>query len=141
MLDHSCQVQRHAHTERGHDRRNAIGRRRGTSACSGVAEGRFWEPAYGRGAIANVLRAHGHHVVCTDLVDYGADPTAIYGVDFLRTTKVPDDVDCIVTNPPVKLINDFIGSRAPALLARRHAVASGTVGIGTTVVGLGRTGA
>ena len=32
---------------------------------------RVWEPAAGRGAIANVLRAHGHDVIAQDLVDYG----------------------------------------------------------------------
>src|SRR5215471_8291912 len=73
----------------------------------------FWrcratrEPACGRGAIANVLRAHGHRVVCSDLIDYGADPSAIHGVDFLKTTKVPDGVGCIVTNPPYMLANEF----------------------------------
>jgi hypothetical protein len=32
---------------------------------------RIWEPAAGRGAIAKVLREHGHEVVATDLADYG----------------------------------------------------------------------
>jgi len=73
-----------------------------------LPRGAIWEPACGRGAIANVLRAHGHRVICTDLVDYGADSTAIYGVDFLRTTELPADVDCILTNPPFKIINKFI---------------------------------
>ena len=73
-----------------------------------LPRGAIWEPACGRGAIANVLRAHGHRVICTDLVDYGADSTAIYGVDFLRTTELPADVGCILTNPPFKIINKFI---------------------------------
>ena len=72
-----------------------------------LPRGAIWEPAYGRGAIANVLRAHGHHVVCSDLIDYGTDPTAIHGMDFLKTTKVPDGVGCIVTNPPYMLANEF----------------------------------
>jgi superfamily II DNA or RNA helicase len=33
--------------------------------------GRIWEPACGRGAISEVLEAHGHTVVSTDLVDRG----------------------------------------------------------------------
>jgi hypothetical protein len=70
--------------------------------------GAIWEPACGRSAIANVLRAYGHRVVCTDLIDYGTDPNAIYGVDFLKTTELPDGVGCILTNPPFKLINNFI---------------------------------
>ena len=109
MLDHSCQVQRHPHAERGHDLYE-------TPAVAVEAllrvlplpRGAIWEPACGRGAIANVLRAHGHRVICTDLVDYGADSTAIYGVDFLRTTELPADVGCILTNPPFKIINKFI---------------------------------
>jgi hypothetical protein len=107
MLDHSCQVQRHAHAERGHDLYEtpsvaveALLRVLGLPTV-------IWEPAYGRGAIANVLRAHGHHVVCSDLIDYGTDPTAIHGMDFLKTTKVPDGVGCIVTNPPYMLANEF----------------------------------
>jgi hypothetical protein len=73
MLDHSCQAQRHAHAERGHDLYE-------TPSVAVKALLRvlrlptvIWEPAYGRGAIANVLRAHGHHVVCSDLIDYGTD--------------------------------------------------------------------
>jgi hypothetical protein len=69
--------------------------------------GAIWEPACGRGAIAGVLRAHGHAVVCTDLVDYGADPTATYGVDFLKTTEMPAGAASIVTNPPYMIANEF----------------------------------
>ena len=109
MLDHSCQVQRHPHAERGHDlyETPAVA----VEALLRVLElrsGAIWEPACGRGAIANVLRARGHCVVCTDLVDYDADRTAIYGVDFLKTTGLPPGVTTIVTNPPFKSANDFI---------------------------------
>ena len=109
MLDHSCQAQRHAHAERGHDLYEtpsvAV---EALLRVLALPRGAIWEPACGRGAIANVLRAHGHRVICTDLVDYGADSTAIYGVDFLRTTELPADVGCILTNPPFKIINKFI---------------------------------
>src|SRR5215468_535558 len=109
MLDHSCQAQRHSHAERGHDLYE-------TPAVAveallrvlALPSGAIWEPACGRGAIANVLRAHGHRVVCSDLINYDTDPTAIYGVDFLKTTELPADVGCILTNPPFKLINKFI---------------------------------
>ena len=108
MLDHSCQAQRHSHAERGQDLYE-------TPAVAVEAllrvlvlpSGTIWEPACGRGAIANVLRAHGYRVVCSDLIDYGADPSAIQGVDFLKTTEVPDGVGCIVTNPPYMLANEF----------------------------------
>ena len=108
MLDHSCQVQRHTHAERGHDLYEtpsvAV---EALLRVLALPKGSVWEPACGRGAIANVLRAHGRHVVCGDLIDYGTDPTAIYGMDFLKTTKVPDGVGCIVTNPPYILANEF----------------------------------
>ena len=108
MLDHSCQAQRHAHAERGHDLYEtpsvAV---EALLRVLALSRGSVWEPACGRGAIANVLRAHGHHVVCSDLIDYGTDPTAIHGMDFLKTTKVPDGVACIVTNPPYMLANEF----------------------------------
>ena len=42
-------------------------------------------------------------VVATDLVDYGTDPTAFYGQDFLKATELPDGIGAIVTNPPYKL--------------------------------------
>ena len=109
MLDHSCQVQRHSHAERGHDLYE-------TPAVAVEAllrvlplpTGAIWEPACGRGAIANVLRAHGQEVVCSDLFDYGTDPSAIYGMDFLKITKVPDGVGCIMTNPPYMFANEFV---------------------------------
>src|SRR5262249_46930029 len=34
-------------------------------------DGPIWEPACGPGAIVRVLRAAGHRVIATDLVDYG----------------------------------------------------------------------
>lgn len=108
-LDHSCQVQRHPLVDRGHDLYETP-----SAAVEALLRvlplpaGAVWEPACGRGAIANVLRAHGHRVVCTDLVDYGADPTAIYCVDFLQTTELPPGVTTIVTNPPYSIANEFV---------------------------------
>jgi hypothetical protein len=97
MLDHSCQVQRHTLAERGHD----------PETPAVAVEAPIWEPACGRGAIANILRAHGHRVVCTDLIDYGIS-TAICGMDFLKTSELPPGVSTILTNPPYKLANEFV---------------------------------
>ena len=141
MLDHSCQAQRHAHAERGHDLYEtpsvAV---EALLRVLALPRGAIWEPACGRGAIANVLRAHGHHVVCSDLIDYGTDPTAIYGMDFLKTTKVPDGVGCILTNPPYMITNKFIDHALElcpnVVMLLRLAFA----GIGTAIVGPGRTG-
>jgi hypothetical protein len=71
---------------------------------------RVWEPACGRGAIVNVLRAAGHEVIATDLVNYGLPitPPGYWGVDFLMESKPPVGCECIVTNPPFKLAEEFV---------------------------------
>ena len=66
----------------------------------------LWEPAAGRGAIVNVLRAAGHAVLASDLVDYG-EPTHFARRDFLME-RLPDEVEAIITNPPFKLVNEFV---------------------------------
>ena len=68
---------------------------------------RIWEPCAGRGAIVDVLRAHGHEVLASDLVDYG-NPTHFTRRDFLMERKTPDGCQAIVTNPPFKLANEFV---------------------------------
>jgi hypothetical protein len=67
---------------------------------------RIWEPACGPGSIVNVLRAAGHEVIGSDLVDYG-DPTHFYRRDFLME-PLPKGCEAIVTNPPFKLAAPFI---------------------------------
>ena len=67
---------------------------------------RIWEPAAGRGAIVNVLRAAGHEVLASDLVDYG-DPTHFARRDFLMEHE-PDGCQAVVTNPPYKLAEAFV---------------------------------
>jgi hypothetical protein len=68
---------------------------------------RLWEPAAGRGAIVNVLRAAGHEVLASDLVDYG-DPTHFARRDFLMEHKAPDGCEGIITNPPFRLAGEFV---------------------------------
>lgn len=63
---------------------------------------RIWEPACGKGHIAEVLRSAGYEVLATDLIDRG------YGIprrDFLLEVT-PFDGD-IITNPPYKLATEF----------------------------------
>lgn len=67
----------------------------------------LWEPACGPGAIVNVLRAAGHTVLGSDLVDYG-NPTCFHGRDFLFERKAPEKCEGIVTNPPFKLAGEFV---------------------------------
>ena len=67
-----------------------------------------WEPAAGRGAIAQVLRDAGHTVVCSDIVER-CFPLDLVG-DFLEHQSAPSGAECIVTNPPYnrKLLNEFV---------------------------------
>jgi hypothetical protein len=107
-LDHSCQVQRAPLSERGDDvyftppvavppmlQRVKLPRR-------------LWECACGDGTgILDVLRAHGHEVIGSDLVDYGR-PDCFWRRDFLFERKVPNGCKGIITNPPFKLTEEFV---------------------------------
>jgi hypothetical protein len=106
-LDHSCQVQRHPLAERGNDLYE-------TPAVAVEAllrverlPHRLWDPCCGPGNIVNVLRAAGHEVIGSDLVDYN-DSTHFYRRDFLMELKAPDGCEGIVMNPPFKLAEEFI---------------------------------
>jgi hypothetical protein len=65
----------------------------------------IFEPASGRGAIANVLRSRGHRVVAADIFDYG---NLDFVADFMTVTKMPAGCGCICTNPPFQIVNEFI---------------------------------
>lgn len=67
----------------------------------------IWEPACGRGRIVERLRQRGHHVVASDLNDYGC-PHSESGVDFLSVGQSSIDVEAIVTNPPFKIAGKFV---------------------------------
>ena len=67
---------------------------------------RVLEPCAGRGAIARVLRDHGHAVICNDIVDYGF-PLHTTG-DFLAMTAMPARCECILTNPPFNIVESFV---------------------------------
>jgi hypothetical protein len=116
-LDHSCQVQRAPLAARGDDlyETPAVA----VEALLRVEKlpRRIWEPACGPGAIVNVLRAHGHDVFASDLVDYG-DPSHHYHRDFLMERRPPPGYDdCLLTNPPFKLVEEFV-AHALALCPR-----------------------
>jgi hypothetical protein len=65
----------------------------------------IWEPAAGKGNITRYLRAHGLSVVSSDIKN---------GSAFSFLTYRPREFDCIVTNPPFSLKNEFL-ERAYAL--------------------------
>ena len=71
--------------------------------------GAVWEPACGPGAIARVLRAAGHEVWATDLVDYASPDQDQSGIDFLLEHGAsPYYIGSIITNPPFKLADQFV---------------------------------
>lgn len=108
MLDHSCQVRRHRLRERGDDPYM-------TPPCATEAllrhvqlPHRLWECACGDGTgILDPLRAAGHQVIGSDLVDYGR-PDCFWRRDFLMERKLPDGCEGIITNPPFKLVEQFV---------------------------------
>jgi hypothetical protein len=66
----------------------------------------IWEPAAGRGAIVNTLRAATYKVIASDIADYGFPLHFI--ADFLTVPAAPAGVEAILTNPPFKIIGPFI---------------------------------
>jgi hypothetical protein len=105
MLDHSCQVQRHPHAERGLDlyEMPAVA----VEALLRVEKlpHRIWEPAAGKGAIVRVLRDHGHAVTASDIFDYGG---LDFVGDFLTQEQMPSGCEAIVTNPPFQIVEPFV---------------------------------
>jgi hypothetical protein len=61
---------------------------------------KLWESCAGNGSIVDVLRAHGHEVVASDIT--------IDGIDFLQQRQAPAGVGAIVTNPPFILAAEFV---------------------------------
>lgn len=57
----------------------------------------IWEPACGKGNLANEIKNRGYQVIATDILT---------GKDFLRWK--PDKFDCIITNPPFSKKQQFL---------------------------------
>jgi hypothetical protein len=106
-LDHSCQVQRHPHSERGHDCYSTPAVAVEALLRTETLPHRLWEPACGRGNIVDVLRARGHQVIGSDLIDYGR-PDFFSGRDFFLEHKMPDGCEGIITNPPFQIAAQFV---------------------------------
>jgi len=106
MLDMSSQSRRHTHAERGLDlyETPAVA----VEALLRVEKlpHRIWEPAAGKGAIVRVLRGAGHHVVASDVFNYG-DHLDFVG-DFLEQENMPAGTSCVLTNPPFQIIGPFV---------------------------------
>jgi hypothetical protein len=98
---------RHALADRGDDRYPTP--RCATEALMRVEHlpHRIWECACGDGTgILDPLRAAGHEVIGSDLVDH-ARPDCFWRRDFLLE-PLPKGVEAIVTNPPFKLAEQFV---------------------------------
>jgi hypothetical protein len=68
----------------------------------------LWDSACGPGSLVRVLRAAGHMVHATDLVDYGLGEDSRSGIDFLMQSAAPPGVEGIITNPPGRLADKFV---------------------------------
>lgn len=60
----------------------------------------IWEPACGDGAMAQEIQRAGHDVICSDLVDRGADAEICSFYDFRHAPS-----NAILTNPPFNECN------------------------------------
>jgi hypothetical protein len=67
---------------------------------------RIWEPAAGRNAIVNVLRAAGYEVTASDIGCGGAEVD--FYADFLTLPVMPAGCAAICTNPPFQRVNTFV---------------------------------
>jgi hypothetical protein len=54
-----------------------------------------------------VLRESSCDVIASDLHDWGC-PSSESGIDFLQQTRAPSGIDCILTNPPYRLAEQFV---------------------------------
>jgi hypothetical protein len=66
---------------------------------------KIWEPAAGRLAIVNVLRAAGHEVIASDIVNHGI--ALNFRADFLQLRRAPVGTQAILTNSPFFLGQQF----------------------------------
>lgn len=66
----------------------------------------IYEPACGNGCLSEILKVkYGRKVYSHDIIDRG------YGEgvkDFFQTKELPNDCNCILTNPPYSLATEFI---------------------------------
>jgi hypothetical protein len=108
VLDHSCQVQRHTLAERTDDAYMSPPVATGALLRHVELPPRLWECACGDGTgILDPLRAAGHEVIGSDLVAYDR-PDCFWRRDFLMEHKLPDGCEAIITNPPFKLVEQFV---------------------------------
>jgi hypothetical protein len=109
-LAHAANAGRHRLSERRDDLNETPPEAtRALLAVEEIPSGAIWECACGPGAIVRVLRAAGHEVWSTDLVEYGSPDQDQAGIDFLMECgSAPYFIGSIITNPPFKLAEQFV---------------------------------
>jgi hypothetical protein len=110
VLDHSTQSGRHSLADRRDDHyTTSPGATRALLLAEPLPK-YIWDCCCGTGTITNELRAAGHEVIATDLVDYEfpISPPSYYRVDFLLEWQAPAGCEAIVCNPPYKLAPQFV---------------------------------
>lgn len=65
----------------------------------------IWEPSCGTGCLSKRLIEHGFTVLSSDLVDRGFGKG---GVNFFEEDHMPENVNCILTNPPYKFATQYV---------------------------------
>lgn len=65
----------------------------------------YYDPCNGLGKISNFLKKIGKQVYTSDIYDYGCQD---WVEDFLKNEEIPEDVECIIFNPPFTLTKEFV---------------------------------
>jgi len=99
--------------------------------------GLVWEPACGRGDMADVLTDAGYSVMISDIAGDALGCKGAASADFLTHSSPGDGLFSIVTNPPYQLAEPFIrhairltqraGGKVAMLLRNEYDCASGRV--------------
>ena len=66
----------------------------------------YYDPCDGMGQISDFLESKGKKVYRGDIVNY--KDNLDYEGDFLKCTVLPEDVECVVMNPPFTLTGEFV---------------------------------
>jgi len=91
----------------------------------------FYDPCDGLGVISDFLEHLGKKVYRADIVNYKKKLN--FKKNFLKTYDIPEDVECIIFNPPFSLTEQFIDK---ALSLNKHIIMFNRV---TTLEGQSRT--
>jgi hypothetical protein len=106
MLDHSCQVQRRPHRERGLDLYETPDVAVEALLRVERLPPRIWEPACGPGRIVRVLERAGHTTYASDIEKYEEGQVVRDFFEF--TAPPPAYYNTIVTNPPYRWAEKFV---------------------------------